>query len=70
MTAYDHLAHLYIMCTNHYGRNITSIGSELEENVRNAMFSLSTAFPLPDIQATFARIRRGGLKASGMYLHS
>jgi len=30
------------------------------------MYSLCTAFPLPDIKATFALIRAGGPKAQGM----
>jgi len=65
MSAYDHLAHLYRLCTNHNGRGIHKISGEITESVKNAMYSLSTPYPLPDLQATISFIRTGGPKAEG-----
>ena len=67
MTAYAHLAHFYRECTNHYGRKIHNLGDAIDENVCTAMYSISTAFPLPDIEGIFALIKNGGAKAAGKH---
>jgi len=68
MSAYDHLSHIYRLCVNHHGRNIHAIGSQISETAKNAMYSLSTAFPLPNINETYEVIRSGGPKAAGEFL--
>jgi len=68
MSGYDHLAHLYRLCTNHNSRGIHKIGGEITEPVKKAMYSLSTPYPLPNLQATISFIRSGGTKANGVFI--
>jgi len=65
MSAYDHLSHIYQLCVNHHRQKIHAIRSEISEPAKNAMYSISTAFPLPDINKTFEDIHNGGPKAVG-----
>jgi len=65
MTAYDHLAHLYIQCTNHFERAITKLGHDVTLAVRDAMRSLASAYPLTGFEGTKELMRDGGKKAAG-----
>ena len=46
-------------------RGITNCGDEISEEVRKSMFSIFSAFPLPNFEATLQAIANGGLKAAG-----
>jgi len=70
MSEYQHLKHVYRLCFSHHCRGVQNCGNEITQEVRNAMFSLVTPYPLPDYQGTLALIRNGGPKAEGRRYNS
>ncbi|KAF8590817.1 hypothetical protein K439DRAFT_1657169 [Ramaria rubella] len=62
LTPYEHLARFYRYCFAHFSRNITSL--QIAPKVRQAMMSLASAQPLPDLEGTLRLIRTGGKRAA------
>lgn len=67
MTPYAHLRYFYILCIVHFLRNLKPYESRVSPEVLAAMFSLSSAEPLPDLQATLKLIESGGKAAAGAF---
>lgn len=66
LNAYEHLKRFYRLCVTHFKRNIHEMRGKITPEVRAAMLSLASSEPHPDLEGTFALIRKGGRKASGM----
>ncbi|KZV94685.1 hypothetical protein EXIGLDRAFT_822529 [Exidia glandulosa HHB12029] len=64
LTAYQHLAHVLTLCITHHKRNLQPFKTKVSAAVFDAMQSLASPEPLPDINATFTTIRSGGKAAS------
>ncbi|KAF8576151.1 hypothetical protein K439DRAFT_1623060 [Ramaria rubella] len=62
LTPYEHLAQFYRYCFAHFSRNVTSL--RIAPKVRQAMMSLASAEPLPDLEGTLRLIRTGGKRAT------
>ncbi|KAF8572755.1 hypothetical protein K439DRAFT_1506051, partial [Ramaria rubella] len=62
LTPYEHLAQFYRYCFAHFSRNVTSL--QIAPKVRQAMMSLASAEPLPDLEGTLRLIRTGGKRAA------
>ncbi|KAJ8457091.1 hypothetical protein ONZ45_g18455 [Pleurotus djamor] len=61
---YDHLRRCYKACVVHFKRNICDLGPHISIDVRNAMLSLASAEPHPDLEGIFQIIQSGGKKAA------
>jgi hypothetical protein len=68
LTPYEHLKHFFMLCVNHFQRGIHKLGNDVSPEVRAAMHSLVSAYPLPDLQRTKELIHSGGPRAAGAYL--
>ncbi|KAF8493136.1 hypothetical protein JB92DRAFT_2835234 [Gautieria morchelliformis] len=64
LNGYEHLQHFFILCTNHFQRGIHKLGNMISDDVQQAMHSLATAYPLPDLSHTIRVVREGGPKAA------
>lgn len=64
---YDHLRRFFRVCIVHFKRNIQPLKHEVPQNVLEAMYSIASADPHVDFEATLAKIRRGGARARGTY---
>ncbi|KAF8590401.1 hypothetical protein K439DRAFT_1510988, partial [Ramaria rubella] len=62
LSPYEHLAHFYRLCVNHFQRGIHKLGNIITDEVRAAMHSLSSLFPILDLEGTKELIRQGGSK--------
>lgn len=62
---YDHLRRFFRLCVTHFNRNIHDLPSTISYEVRQAMRSLSSSEPHPDLEGVFATIQAGGPKAKG-----
>ncbi|KAG6374675.1 hypothetical protein JVT61DRAFT_4044 [Boletus reticuloceps] len=60
---YDHLKRFFRICETHFQRNAFAIKHYVGDRVWDAMMSLYTSDPHPDIQKTFEIIPAGGNKA-------
>ncbi|KAF8122014.1 hypothetical protein EV363DRAFT_1405257 [Boletus edulis] len=60
---YDHLRRFFRVCIVHFKRNIRPLKHEVSHSVIEAMYSIASAEPHQDFEATLTRIRRGGAKA-------
>lgn len=62
---YDHLKRFFRICETHFQRNAFAIKHYVGDKAWDAMMSLCSSEPHPDIQKTFEIIRAGGNKAKG-----
>jgi hypothetical protein len=62
---YDHLRRFLRLCVTHFNRNICDLPSTVSHEVKQAMRSLSSSEPHPDLEGAFATIQAGGPKAKG-----
>ncbi|KAF5313764.1 hypothetical protein D9619_013715 [Psilocybe cf. subviscida] len=60
---YGHLLRFFRLCVVHFKRHIHDMRNHVSADVREAMLSLSSSVPHPDIQAVFDLINSGGRKA-------
>ncbi|KAK7022501.1 hypothetical protein R3P38DRAFT_3317686 [Favolaschia claudopus] len=60
---YEHLRRFLRFCTVHLKRNINELKPYTTQKVRNAMLSLSSSQPHPDLEGAFTVIESGGRKA-------
>jgi len=63
---YDHLWRFFRVCVVHFKRNIRPLNHELSHNVIEAMYSIASAEPHVNFNATLTKIRNSGAKAKGM----
>jgi hypothetical protein len=68
LTPYEHLKHCFMLCVNHFKRGIHKLGNDVSPEVRAAMHSLVSAYPLPDLESTKKLIHSGGPRAAGACL--
>ncbi|KAF8515754.1 hypothetical protein JB92DRAFT_3114722 [Gautieria morchelliformis] len=66
LTPYDHLKHFFVLCVNHFRRGIHKLGDDISPQVRTAMHSLVSAYPIHNVEETTELIRRGGPRASAI----
>jgi hypothetical protein len=64
---YDHLRRFYRFCVTHYKRHSHDLRPYTTKEVRNAMLSLSSSEPHPDLEGAFRVIENGGAKAKGRF---
>lgn len=67
LNPYDHLRRFYRVCITHFKRNVLALRTHVSSEVYSAMLSLASSEPQPDIEKTYATIRRGGRKAQGEF---
>ncbi|KAF8574792.1 hypothetical protein K439DRAFT_1665328 [Ramaria rubella] len=64
LSPYEHLTHFYCLCINHFQQGIHKLGNIITDEVRAAMHSLSSSFPILDLEGTKELIQRGGSKSA------
>ena len=67
LNPYDHLWHFFHVCVVHFKQNIQPLKHEVSHDVIEAMYSVASAEPHIDFEATLRKIRSGGTKARGTY---
>ncbi|KAJ6565296.1 hypothetical protein DFH09DRAFT_919678 [Mycena vulgaris] len=60
---YDHLRRFLRLCTTHFKRHVDDLRPSTTQKVRNAMLSLSSSQPHPNLEGAFRIIENGGRKA-------
>jgi hypothetical protein len=63
---YEHLRRFLRLCTTHFKRHVHDLRPSTTQKVRNAMLSLSSSQPHPNLEGAFQVIENGGRKAKGL----
>lgn len=64
---YDHLRRFLRLCVSHFKRNVLELRSSITKEVQQAMLSLASSQPHPNLEGTFEIIEKGGKKAAGKF---
>ncbi|KIJ46710.1 hypothetical protein M422DRAFT_249875 [Sphaerobolus stellatus SS14] len=69
LSPYEHLAHFYQLCFQHYSTKVHDLCGHVSENIHAAMMSLASAEPLTDLPETLDLIQRQGGKKGNDWLN-